>query len=111
MSKLRVVRSQALTSTEQVQAVFRLPALYRLAALLPARPATGRPAQHPAWVLLGYGVLARVFRSGVRVENELRQRAMWQLVLDTADQMRADHPELEIAPAAAAPPGWDAWKH
>lgn len=110
MSKLRLARSQALTVSEQVQAVFALPALYRLAALLPARPATGRPARQPAWLLLGYGVLARVFRSGVRVENELRQPAMWQLVLDTVEQTRLEHPDLEIPAAATTPPGWDAWK-
>ncbi|WAX55539.1 hypothetical protein M6B22_13415 [Jatrophihabitans cynanchi] len=111
MRKLRAVRSEVLTTADQVRAVFSLPALYRLAALLPTRQGTGRPAQHPAWVLLGYGVLARVYRSGVRVENELRHPGTWQLILDAADWMRAEDPELEISPAGPVPPGWDAWKY
>jgi hypothetical protein len=88
---LRVVRTQALTISEQVDAVFSNPDLYRLAAEVPKRQPTGRPSEHPAWALLAYGVLARV--------------------LDVVEAVRAAHPGLDIPQAGTRPPAWDAWKH
>ncbi|MGB8650071.1 MAG: hypothetical protein WCD35_05355 [Mycobacteriales bacterium] len=111
MTRLRMVRSQVLTANQQVDAVFNSPALYRLAALVPTRQLVGRPAVHPAWALLAYGVLSRVFRSGARVENELAQPDCWQRILTVVDGVRAQYPELDIPPAGARAPGWDAWKH
>ena len=57
MSRLHVVRTQILTTAEQIEAVFSQPTLYRLAAVVPYRQPVGRPPLHPAWALLGYGVL------------------------------------------------------
>lgn len=111
MRHLRTARTEVLTVTEQVRAVFALPALYELAALVPDRQPTGRPPQHPAWLLLGYGVLARVYRSGARVENELRDDATWRIITDTVETMRSSRPDLDIPPAGPTPPGWDAWKY
>ena len=71
MTRLRVVRTQALTTAEQIEAIFSQPTLYRVAAVVPYRQPVGRPPLHPAWAALGYGVLARVFRSGARTETEL----------------------------------------
>jgi len=109
--QLRVVRTQALTISEQVEAVFSNPGLYELAVEVPMRQPTGRHSEHPAWALLAYGVLARVFRSGAKVEGELADPATWARVLDVVGAVRAAHPDLDIPPAAARPPAWDAWKH
>ena len=109
--QLRLARTQALTMNQQIEAVFAAPALYRLAAAVPMRQPVGRPANHPAWALLAYGVLARVTRSGAKVEVELAQPDTWQRILDLVDRMRAAHPDLDIPPAGRRPPGWNAWKH
>ena len=111
MSHLRVVRTQALTHLQQVEAVFASPALYKLAATVEMRQPVGRPQQHPAWALLAYGVLARVFRSGAKVDVELAQPDTWRCVLAVVDAVRTRHPELDIPPAGRRAPGWDAWKH
>jgi len=109
--QLRVVRTQVLTISEQLEAVFSNPHLYLLAAEAPMRQPTGRPSEHPAWALLAYGVLARVFRSGAKVEGELAEPATWARVLEVVEAVRVAHPDLDIPPAAARPPAWDAWKH
>ena len=58
-----------LTTAEQVTAVFTHRALYELAAVIPAKDRVGRPRLFPPYLLLGYGVLTRVFRSGARVST------------------------------------------
>lgn len=104
-------RSQVLTAEQQIQAVFSHPTLYRVAAVVEHRQPVGRPALHPTWALLGYGVLARVFRSGARTEAELRSPGVWERVLANAEVVRAAHPEIRIEPAHAQPPNWSAWKN
>ncbi len=37
----------------------------------------GRPRANPAYVVLAYGVLARLLRSGIRVELDLAERHTW----------------------------------
>jgi hypothetical protein len=109
MSRRRA-RSTGLTTIEQVRAVFQLPALYQLGALVERRP-VGRPADFPPYLLLGYGVLARVFRSGARVEIELAQPATWSVIVDTVQQMRRQRPDLEIAAPPRRAPAWDAYRY
>jgi hypothetical protein len=109
--RLTVARTQALTTAQQITAVFRHPALYELAAVIPDRSPVGRPAQHPGYLLLGYGVLARVFRSGARVEAELAQPAMWRLVTETVADMADRLPDGLTRLPGDRPPGWDAWKY
>lgn len=111
MRHLRSVRTQELTHTQQIEAVFSNPALYQLAADVEMRQPVGRPQQHPPWALLAYGVLARTFRSGAKVEVELAQADTWQRIVDVVDRMRTQHPGLEIPAAGDRAPGWDAWKH
>ncbi|MGZ4566918.1 MAG: hypothetical protein ACXVFZ_08820, partial [Blastococcus sp.] len=106
----RRARSAGLTTLEQVRAVFRLPALYQLAALVERRP-VGRPAEFPPYLLLGYGVLARVFRSGARAEIELAQSGTWSVIVDAVEQMRRQRPDLEIAAPPRRAPGWDAYRY
>lgn len=112
MARLSVVRTQVLTTAEQIEAVFSQPTLYRLAAEVPYRQPVGRPPLHPAWALLGYGVLARVFRSGARTEAELASPGVWQRILETVAEVRAAHPNLDIpAGNVTRPPDWAAWKN
>jgi hypothetical protein len=112
MRHLHAVRSQVLTHADQIAAVFTSPALYRLAAVVPAQQPVGRPALHPTWALLGYGVLARVFRSGARTEAELLSPGVWPQILEHAEAVRRAHPDLDIpAGHPTRPPGWAAWKN
>jgi len=111
MRHLNSVRTQVLTHTQQIEAVFSSPALFRLAAEVEMRQPVGRPQHHPAWALLAYGVLARVFRSGAKVEVELAQPQTWQQILVVVDRMRALHPDLDIPAAGRQAPDWPAWKH
>jgi hypothetical protein len=111
MRYLSVARSTALTVTEQIEAVFTNTVLYELAAAVPMRQPVGRPALNPGWLLLGYGVLARVFRSGARTEAELRQPAHWDLIRSCAAAMAQQRPDLSIAAPGLRPPDWHAWKH
>lgn len=111
MRHLRVVRPRGLTTHEQITAIFRLPALYELAEVLPGRHPSGRPANHPGYLLLAYGVLARVFRSGIRVEAELAQPAVWAHIVATVADMAAARPDLDIPPPGPRSPGWDAYRY
>lgn len=112
MTRLHVVRSQVLTTAEQIEAVFSQPTLFRLAAEVPYRQPVGRPPLHPAWALLGYGVLSRVFRSGARTEAELASPGVWSRILEIVETVRSTHPDLDIPNGhLTRPPDWAAWKN
>lgn len=112
MTRFRVVRTQALTTADQIEAVFSQTTLYRMAAVVPYRQPVGRPPLHPAWALLGYGVLARVFRSGARTEAELATPEAWPRILTIVEEVRQAYPELDIpAGNAHRPPDWAACKN
>lgn len=101
----------ALTRSEKVAAIFRHPALYELGALLPGRQPVGRPADYPGFLMLGYGVLARLLRSGIAVETELAAPGMWQIVRDTASGMKDILPAELVPDLPARPPSWDAFRY
>ena len=61
----------ALTTADQIRAVFSHRALYEIASVVPEKDRVGRPRLFPTYLLLGYGVLARVYRSGARAGQEL----------------------------------------
>ena len=112
MTRLRLVRSNVLTTAQQLEAIFSQPTLYQVAAAVPYRQPVGRPPLHPAWAVLGYGVLARVFRSGARTELELASPGVWPRILELAEEVRAEHPDLDIPPGhPTRPPDWAAWKN
>lgn len=101
----------ALSIAQKVQAVFRHPALYELGELIPARSPVGRPAKHPGYLLLGYGVLARLYRSAIAVQTEIKQPAMWELICATVAEMAAELPGgLDQLPGRYAPE-WDAYRY
>jgi hypothetical protein len=112
MSRLRAVPApRRLSTAEQVEAVFSSPALYELAQLIP-RPPVGRPPANPAYVVLGYGVLARLYRSGIRVQTELAHPATWQLVHDTVARMAQQLPEgLVPRPPGDRPATFEAFRN
>jgi hypothetical protein len=99
-----------LTTAEQVTAVFTHRALYEVAAVIPAKDRVGRPRLFPPYLLLGYGVLTRVFRSGARVAQELTDPHLWQVVQD-AVATAIDLYGLDIEPPGARPPDWDAYRY
>lgn len=107
----RTGRPGALSTIEQVRAVFSHEPLYRLAQLIPERSPVGRPAHHPGYLLLGYGVLARLFRSGIRVQTELNDQAVWCAVVETVTAMQRTHPDLVPRLPGRKPPNWDAFRH
>src|SRR4051794_9815188 len=97
MSRRRAVPApRRLSTAERIEAVFSAPALYELAQLIP-RPPVGRPPANPAYVVLAYGVLARLYRSGIRVQTELAHPATWRVVRDTVARMAPQLPD-ELVP-------------
>lgn len=93
----------------RVRAVLTSPSLYQLAAELDWHPPVGRPRANPTYVLLAYGVLARVLRSGIRVELDLAERHTWsaasELMIATIRDLGMDLP-----PPGPRPPKWDHWR-
>ena len=113
VTRLHVVRTQVLTTAEQIEAVFSQPTLYRLAAEVPYRQPVGRPPLHPAWALLGYGVLAR--RVPLRRPHRSRARQPRGLAAHPRDRRpsaRRTTPTSTSRPATRhRPPDWAAWKN
>ena len=111
MRHLRVVRPQNLTTNQQIAAIFSHPALYQLGALIPAKSPVGRPAHHPGYLLLGYGVLARLYRSSIRVQTELSDPTTWAVVQNTVAAMAAARPDLVNQLPGDRAPGWEAFRY
>jgi hypothetical protein len=110
---LRVAKAypMPLTTNQQIQAVFSHPALYELGQLIPAERPVGRPSHHPGYLLLGYGVLARLFRSGNRVQTELSDPATWQVVRESVAAMAEVRPDLVDRLPGAQAPRWEAFRY
>jgi hypothetical protein len=70
--------------------------VYELGTLIPADPPVGRRPVHPGYLLIAFGVLARMTRSGAKLDAELRSGTLWPL-------MRA--------PPGDRPPTWAAWQY
>lgn len=91
------------------RAVLTSPSLYEIAAALDLDSPVGKPRLNPTYVVLAYGVLARVMRSGIRVELDLAEPHTWnaarQLMLQALEQHRFDLP-----PPGPRPPKWDHWR-
>ncbi|GAA4722356.1 hypothetical protein GCM10025782_20390 [Pedococcus ginsenosidimutans] len=111
MRHLRIVRDQPLTTNEKISAIFSHPALYELGRLVPAKSPVGRPAHHPGYLLLGYGVLARLYRSGIRVQTELSDASTWTVVQDAVATMAQARPELVDRLPGARPPSWESFRY
>ena len=111
------VAEPRLSVAETMEAVLRHRPLYELAALLPQQQPVGRKPAHPAVLLLLYGVLMRVYRSGQKVQTELSRPELWQRALTVLEQMAQD-PTLPLprddSGAPVLPrqaPRWDSWRY
>ena len=93
----------------RVRAVLGSPSLYELAPALDWPAPVGRPRANPAYVTLAYGVLARIARSGIRVELDLAEPHTWaaarRLMVETIDRHG-----LDLPPPGTRPPTWDHWR-
>jgi hypothetical protein len=93
----------------RVRAVLTSPGLYEIAREIDWDSPVGRPRANPTYVLLAYGALARVLRSGIRVELDLAEEHTWaaarELMIETIDRHH-----LEVPPPGARPPKWDHWR-
>lgn len=104
---------QALTLNQQIEAVFSHHAVYELGLMIPQKEKSdvGRRADNPGYMLVAYGVLARLFRSGIRVQTELKDPGTWQLVCDTVARVQQQHPDLVPSLPGRRPPGWESFRY
>ncbi|GAA2146498.1 hypothetical protein GCM10009844_22630 [Nocardioides koreensis] len=93
----------------RVRAVLESPGLYELATGLDWDPPVGRPRANPTYVVLGFGVLARLARSGIRVELDLAEPHTWAAVRQIMVAAIARH-GLDLPPPGPRPPKWDHWR-
>lgn len=101
----------ALTTSEQLTAVFTHRALYEIAFTVPAKDRVGRPRAFPTYLLLGYAALSRVFRSGARTAHELTDPDVWAVVTAAIAEATRMFPDLDIAAPGPNPPHWDAYRY
>ncbi|MHA3838268.1 hypothetical protein ACXR8F_21350 [Terrabacter sp. AAH1] len=93
----------------RIRAVTASPTLYRLAAALDYERLVGRNPTNPLYVVLAYGVLARVLRSGIRVQVDLQDRATWMMVRAQLEQGCAAA-GIDAPPPGLRPPVWGHWR-
>ena len=93
----------------RIRAVLSHRALYEIGGELDVRADIGRPPVHPPYVLLAFATLARITRSTVRVETDLRDPAMWALVRGL--MLETIHREgLDLPPPGRVAPAWHHWR-
>ncbi|NKY38155.1 hypothetical protein [Cellulomonas septica] len=94
---------------DRLSAVLSSPSLYRVAAALEQEQVVGRPPEHPPYVLLQFATLARLARSGIRVEVDLAHPATWDFarrIISTAIATQG----LDLPAPGPRPPKWDHWR-
>lgn len=93
----------------RIKAVLTSPGLYQLAQTIEGHKPVGRPPANPTYVVLTYGVLARILRSGIRVELDLQEKHTWAAARELMTQTIARH-GLDLPPPGPRPPRWDHWR-
>ena len=93
----------------RIRAVLGSPSLYQLAVGIDWDAPVGRPCLNPPYVTLAYGVLARLLRSGIRVELDLAEPHTWSAARQLMVEAIARH-GLDLPPPASRPPKWDHWR-
>ncbi len=106
----QVPAPERLTIGEQVAAVFTHPALYTMGEVVPDKDLVGRPRLFPAYQLLGFGALIRLYRSGARTAHELANPATWQVVRDAVATAK-DTYDLPIEVPGGRAPDWNAYRY
>src|SRR5712691_5299895 len=87
-------------SLRRVEAIFRNPALYALAEAIPGTDAAagGRPRRYPSYMVLAYEAMVSVYRTARRVEAELRNPTLWNLIRGIVREVHPGDPELHLPP-------------
>jgi hypothetical protein len=83
---------------EKVEALFRNPALYVLADLVPEPDRTfgGRPRHYPVFMSLAFDALLSVFGSARQTEAELSHPLVWELIRRTVNDVHPDRGDLRL---------------
>lgn len=98
-----------LNTWSRFRAVLTSPSLYQLAPEIDPDAAVGRPSLNPTYVVLAYGAMARILRSGIRVELDLAEPHSWDAARQLMIQSIRQH-RLDLPPPGPRPPKWDHWR-
>jgi hypothetical protein len=102
-------RGSDINTIARLRAICGSQSLIKLGARLAWSSDVGRPPAQPAYVLMAFGVMARLARSGIRVERDLAEPEIWAFARKIlADTAKASG--LDLPPPAAAAPRWDHWR-
>lgn len=93
----------------RVSAILQSRSTYELGTALEWTTPVGAPRLNPAFAVLAYGLMARVARSGIRVELDLREPHVWQAVRHQMVEAIATH-GLDVPPPGVRPPTWSQWR-
>ena len=90
--------SAGVSSLTRVEAIFRNPALYELAELIPQPDpcAGGRPRTYPDFMLLGFECLISVYGSARQAEAELAHPVVWRLIQEVVRERYDDRLEMHL---------------
>jgi hypothetical protein len=93
--------STGISSLTRVEAIFRNPVLYELAALIPEPPkcSGGAPRKYPPFMWLAFGPLMSVWGSARQVEAELAHPSNWTFISDLVRSLHPTQPEMWLPPA------------
>lgn len=103
------IRGSDVNTIARVRAICGSQSLVHLGARLAWTSDVGRPPVHPPYVVLAFGVMARLTRSAVRVERDLAEPAIWDFARHLL-ATTASSSGLDLPPPAAVPPRWDHWR-
>lgn len=96
-------------SMDRIRAVVRHRSLYEIGAEIQPQASIGRKPAHPAYLLLIYATLARVLRSGIRVETDFLAGELWDLVrFEVSATLRREG--LDLPQPGRKPPAWHHWR-
>ena len=93
----------------RITAIVTSPSLYELADGLDWEAPVGRPRANPAYVVLAYGLMARLARSAIRVELDLQQPHTWHALRQLMIDAVAAH-GFDLPPPGPRPPTWSQWR-
>ncbi|RHA37751.1 hypothetical protein [Cellulomonas rhizosphaerae] len=94
---------------DRLQAVLSSPSIYRLGAELTHEHRIGRCTTHPPYVMLQFAALARLARSGIRVEVVLANATTWAYARQTIASALAQA-DVDLPEPGRTPPTWEQWR-
>lgn len=102
--------SGRLGTIDRMRAVLSSAAIIRLGAQLDYEHRVGRPTAHPPYVMMQFAALARLARSGVRVEVDMAEPRTWAFAREVIVNAITSH-HLDVPPPGRAPPTWEQWRN